>query len=89
MSLRPWGEGVTGFADGDLAYGYCFCKHYQRGRVLWTVERTIAKPAATDGTVTALPAEKRQVGFGVAVEGEVRGAEREGRIAQTCSLVDR
>lgn len=37
-------RGVTGFADGDLAYGYCFHKHQQRNRTLWTVERIIAKP---------------------------------------------
>jgi len=44
-------KGVDGFADGDLAYGYCFHKHNQRNRVLWTVERVIAKPA----TAKALP----------------------------------
>lgn len=38
-------RGVMGFADGDLAYGYCFHKHQQRNRTLWTVERIIAKPA--------------------------------------------
>lgn len=60
-------KGVDGFSDGDHAYGYCFRKHHQRNRTLWTVERTIGKPL-DDGTVTALPPAKRSVGFGAAVE---------------------
>lgn len=60
-------KGVDGFSDGDHAYGYCFRKHHQRNRTLWTVERTIGKPL-TDGTATALTPAKRSVGFGAAVE---------------------
>jgi hypothetical protein len=56
-------KGIDGFADGDLAFGYCFRKHQQRSRVLWTIERTIGKSPVTGG-VTALPATKISVGFG-------------------------
>ena len=35
--------GVDRFADGDEALGYRFCKHAQRNRVLWSVERAIVQ----------------------------------------------
>lgn len=59
-------KGIDGFADGDQAYGYSFHKHQQRNRVLWTVARTIGKPAVSGGAtaLTAAKAEK-QVGFGL------------------------
>ena len=55
-------KGIASFANGDLAYGYCFIKHEQRNRVLWMVERCFAAPA---GSIKALPASKqnKQVGF--------------------------
>ena len=55
-------KGIASFANGDLAYGYCFIKHEQRNRVLWMVERCFAAPA---GSAKALPASKqsKQVGF--------------------------
>lgn len=55
-------KGIASFANGDLAYGYCFVKHEQRKRVLWMVERCFAAPV---GSVKALPASKqnKQVGF--------------------------
>jgi hypothetical protein len=61
-------KGVDGFADGDLAYGYVFCKHNQRNRTLWTVERAIAARPVTDGSVPALTPSKaeKRVGFDVA-----------------------
>ena len=34
-------KGIDSFADGDLAYGYCFHKHHQRNRTLWTVDRVL------------------------------------------------
>ena len=56
-------KGIERFADGDASYGYCFRKHSQRGRTLWTIERMIASKPGNAGTVTALtPA--RPVGFG-------------------------
>lgn len=49
-------KGVDGFADGDLAFGYCFHKHNQRNRVLWTVERAIAqRPTNTSSLPSARP----------------------------------
>ncbi len=63
-------KGIDGFADGDLAYGYCFHKHNQRNRVLWTVERVIAKPAS-GGNLTPLAA-SRPVGFAGAIEASYR-----------------
>lgn len=49
-------KGVEGFADGDLAFGYCFHRHNQRNRVLWTVERAIAqRPANTSSLPSARP----------------------------------
>jgi hypothetical protein len=60
-------KGIEGFADGDLAYGYCFHKHQQRSRTLWTIERAIGKPAVSGGA-PALSAAKRSVGFGAAVD---------------------
>jgi hypothetical protein len=59
-------RGVERFADGDEAYGYRFHKHQQRGRVLWTIERTIGKAVGT-ASATALPA-SRPVGFAGANE---------------------
>jgi len=55
-------KGIASFANGDLAYGYCFIKHEQRNRTLWMVERCFAAPA---GSAKALPASKqnKQVGF--------------------------
>ena len=63
-------KGIDGFADGDLAYGYSFHKHNQRNRVLWTVERVIAKPSSA-GNLTPLPP-TRPVGFGGAIEASYR-----------------
>lgn len=59
--------GIDRFADGDEAFGYRFHKHKQRSRTLWTVERTIGKPAGTASTPAALPA-SRPVGFAGAIE---------------------
>ena len=55
-------KGVKDFANGDEAFGYCFTKHEQRNRVLWTIARTIGKPA-TAGNVTAMTG-KASIGFG-------------------------
>jgi hypothetical protein len=55
-------KGVKDFANGDEAFGYCFTKHEQRNRVLWTIARTIGKPA-TAGNVTAMTGQAR-IGFG-------------------------
>lgn len=61
-------KGVDGFSDGDLAYGYCFNKHSQRNRTLWTVERVIASRPISDGIATGVTAQKgdKRVGFDVA-----------------------
>lgn len=53
-------KGIDGFEDGAEAFGYRFHKHNQRSRVLWTVERTIGRPAG----VPAAAAMARPVGFG-------------------------
>lgn len=63
-------KGIDGFTDGDLAYGYCFHKHNQRNRVLWTVDRAIAKPVSA-GTLTPLTP-SRPVGFAGAIEASYR-----------------
>jgi len=63
-------KGVDGFADGDLAYGYCFHKHNQRNRVLWTVARVIAKPATASSLIPLTPS--RPVGFAGAIEASYR-----------------
>jgi len=63
-------KGVDGFTDGDLAYGYCFHKHNQRNRVLWTVERVIAKPATASSLTPLTPS--RPVGFAGAIEASYR-----------------
>ena len=55
-------KGVKDFASGDEAFGYCFTKHEQRNRVLWTVARTIGRPA-TASSMTALTG-KASIGFG-------------------------
>lgn len=55
-------KGVDGFADGDEAYGYCFSKHRQRGRVLWTVERMIGTSAMVAGKGIEATSQ-RSVGF--------------------------
>ena len=55
-------KGVKDFANGDEAFGYCFTKHEQRNRVLWTIARTISKPA-TASNMTALTG-KASIGFG-------------------------
>lgn len=60
-------KGVEGFADGDLAFGYCFHKHNQRNRVLWTVERAIAAKPVADAPASLSPAKAdKRVGFDVA-----------------------
>lgn len=60
-------KGVDKFADGDLAYGYCFHKHNQRNRVLWTVERAIAAKPVADAPASLAPAKAdKRVGFDVA-----------------------
>ena len=63
-------KGVDGFADGDLAYGYRFHKHNQRNRVLWTVERSIAKPVSAGNLTPLTPS--RPVGFAGAIEASYR-----------------
>ena len=56
-------KGVEGFVDGDLAYGYCFHKHHQRNRTLWTISRALIQRELPP--IKALP---KQVGFGMGVE---------------------
>ena len=58
-------KGVDGFADGDEAFGYRFSKHRQRGRVLWTVERSIGGKTLKhlDQAVGQKVDGGRQVGF--------------------------
>ncbi len=63
-------KGIDGFADGDLAYGYRFHKHSQRNRVLWTVERAIAKPVSAGNLTPLTPS--RPVGFAGAIEASYR-----------------
>ena len=55
-------KGVKDFANDDEAFGYCFTRHEQRNRVLWTVARTIGRPA-TASSMTALTG-KASIGFG-------------------------
>ena len=55
-------KGVKDFASGDEAFGYCFTKHEQRNRVLWTIARTIGRPASAS-SMTALTG-KASIGFG-------------------------
>ena len=55
-------KGVKDFANGDEAYGYCFTRHEQRNRVLWTIARTIGKPA-TASNATAVTS-RPSIGFG-------------------------
>lgn len=50
------GHGVMAWRDRHQAYGYVFHRHQQGRQVLWTVERTIGRPAVTDGTGAALTA---------------------------------
>jgi hypothetical protein len=57
-------KGIDGFADGDCAYGYAFAKHHQRGRVLWTISRSLIHRELPP--TKALP--KQQVGFGMGIE---------------------
>ena len=45
-------KGVRDFANGDEAFGYCFTKHEQRNRVLWTIARTIGKAASASSMTT-------------------------------------
>jgi hypothetical protein len=59
-------KGIDGFADGDEAFGYRFYKHQQRNRTLWTVERTIGKPAGNAAPMQSSPV--RPVGFAGAIE---------------------
>jgi hypothetical protein len=54
-------KGIGAFVDGDVAFGYRFHRHHQRGRVLWTVERALNHRELPPAK--ALP--KQQVGFGV------------------------
>ena len=62
-------KGVKDFANGDEAYGYCFTRHEQRNRVLWTIARTIGKPA-TASNVTAVTS-RPSIGFG-AIEAQFK-----------------
>jgi len=64
-------KGVDGFADGDEAFGYRFSKHRQRGRVLWTVERSIGgKTLKQFGDAVDQRIESgRQVGFAAHLSG--------------------
>jgi hypothetical protein len=62
-------KGVKDFANGDEAYGYCFTRHEQRNRVLWTIARTIGKPA-TASNVTAVTS-RPNIGFG-AIEAQFK-----------------
>ena len=65
-------KGVDGFSDGDEAYGYRFGKHRQRGRVLWTVERTIGSSAMVGGKGIQSSGE-RAVGFAAHFSDSTRG----------------
>ena len=61
-------KGVKDFANGDEAYGYCFTRHEQRNRVLWTIARTIGKPVTASATaLTSRPS----IGFG-AIEAQFK-----------------
>lgn len=62
-------KGVKDFANGDEAYGYCFTRHEQRNRVLWTIARTIGK-LATASNVTAVTS-RPSIGFG-AIEAQFK-----------------
>ena len=62
-------KGVNDFANGDEAYGYFFTRHEQRNRVLWTIARTIGKPA-TASNVTAVTS-RPSIGFG-AIEAQFK-----------------
>lgn len=62
-------KGVKDFANGDEAYGYCFTRHEQRNRVLWTIARTIGKPA-TASNATAVTS-RPSIGFG-AIEAQFK-----------------
>jgi len=65
-------KGAEGFTDGDEAYGYRFGKHRQRGRVLWTVERTISSSAIVGGKAIQSSGE-RAVGFAAQFTDTTRG----------------
>lgn len=75
--------GVQGIEklDGELAYGYQFTKHLQRGRSLWTVERAIAADRANGAPVRALTGDTsrttRPVGFAAAIEASYRVVGRQ------------
>ena len=56
-------KGVESFVDGDHAYGYCFRRHRQRNRTLWTVERSLIHR-----TLPLAKTLSRQVGFGMGIE---------------------
>ena len=62
-------KGVKDFSNGDEAYGYCFTRHEQRNRVLWTIARTIGKPATASNT-TSLTS-RPSIGFG-AIEAQFK-----------------
>jgi hypothetical protein len=47
------GRGVNQWRDGHQAYGYVFQRHQQGRQVLWTLQRTIGRPAGTDGITPA------------------------------------
>jgi len=75
-------QGVSGWRDGQEAYGYRFTRHKQRAQVLWTVTRSIG--AAGSAQVRALPAggtrttTSRQVGFGAFLDVEWRDVDTRG-----------
>jgi hypothetical protein len=64
-------KGIDGFVDGDFAYGYCFHKHNQRNRTLWTVERVIVTRHTQTAPLTTTST-MRPVGFAGAIEASYR-----------------
>ena len=58
-------KGIDGFADGDQGFGFCFRKHRQRNRTLWTVERSIGVKTLKqlDQAIDQRVESGRQVGF--------------------------
>ena len=80
-------KGVDGFSDGDLAYGYCFHKHNQRNRVLWTVERVIMQKPSADAIPALAPAKDgKRVGFDVAASITLQPTSAGSRIFAMSSL---
>jgi hypothetical protein len=60
---------VEKITNGDEPYGYGFTRHEQRNRVLWTIARTIGKPA-TASNATAVTS-RPSIGFG-AIEAQFK-----------------